>query len=427
MSFLRRLAFLIALAGTMAGGFFGGYMWGYPLQVAGAGNGEDFVSPQITGEAALAMDAGTGEVLYYKEPFRAMAPASTTKMLTAIVVAENASFNDMVTVGWVPGMEGSKLKARPGEVFCVGELMGALLVASANDAGWILAQHIGGSQEGFARMMNRKAKELGCVNSHFVNPHGLPNNDHLSCAWDIAIIGREMASNPRLARLVARAEYRVEPTNLSPARIYQNTNKFLTSTGTMICGGDEVPISWPLVTGVKTGFTRAAGHCLVSSAVSGGAGIIAVVLKSTAEDIYPDSRLLLEHALARRNRGEQRQEITLYWRGSRVTLEYPAFVGINQVLYISAKDVARLGELESIWVSASKQLRLRGPGVNATFSAGSEYGDFSGAKYDLDAVVRVYRGRVYLPPKAVRAVLQSTLEWDPDSRQVRLLPVAENI
>lgn len=237
---------------------------------------------EVTGEAAVLMDCRNGQVLYEKNPHKRMYPASTTKTLTAIMALESGKMSDMVTVPAAAfNVEGSAIGLQEGERIFLGDLVYALLLNSGNDAAVAIACHLGGSVDDFAGQMNEKAAGLGALNTHFCNPHGLPDPNHYTTAYDMALIARYAMQNPEFKKIVStkvKTIYRSIP----EAQTYLgNSNKLLWNYDDAI--------------GVKTGYTEAAGQCLVSAAAREGRELIAVVFKSEGAAIWSDSTMLLDH------------------------------------------------------------------------------------------------------------------------------------
>lgn len=236
--------------------------------------------PQTIAKAALLMDATTGQVIYAKDAHERRAPASTTKMMTALVTLEKARLTDVVTAGPnVKTVEPVVIGLVPGDRLTVEQLLYGMMLNSGNDAAVALAEHVGGSIPKFAEMMNAKAAELGMKNSHFANPHGLDADGHYSTAYDLAILARAALSNPVFEKIVATRDYRIEG---AVRWIFKNSNRLLGA--------------FPGADGVKTGYTDAAGRCLVSSATQREHRAIAVVLDSVS--MYEDSGALLNYLLA---------------------------------------------------------------------------------------------------------------------------------
>ncbi len=239
--------------------------------------------PPIQAAAAVLMDADTGVVLFDRSMHERRPVASTTKVMTALLALEHSDPSEEVIIGpSVLTIEGSNVGLKPGDVVRMGDLLPSLLLASGNDAAVAIAEHVGGSITGFASMMNERAAELGAKNSHFTNPHGLYDPNHYSSAYDLGLITCEAFRYPRFAELVGSKVANVELPS-APERVVQliNHNKLLWRAD--------------FVDGVKTGFVKESGHCLIASGShpQNGWRLIAVVLDSP--DMYSDARALLEY------------------------------------------------------------------------------------------------------------------------------------
>ena len=227
----------------------------------------------ISASKAFVMDAQTGRVLFAREPDKQGLIASTTKIMTALVVCEHCNVLDRMRIPKeAVGIEGSSMYLREGEVLTVQELLYGLMLHSGNDAAVALAIYCGGTVEGFAQLMNDKAHRLGLTNTHFVNPNGLDSPGHYSTARDMAVLAAYAMENPIFAQTVSTKTVTVGSRHL------RNHNKLL----------------WQLegANGVKTGYTRAAGRILVSSAERQGRRLVAVTMN--APNDWQDHKLLLE-------------------------------------------------------------------------------------------------------------------------------------
>ena len=254
--------------------------------------------PQIVAPRAVLLDAETGTVLFDQNAGEVTFPASTTKVMTALLVLEKASLTDVVHIDYEPGVTGSSMFILPGESFTVETLLQAVLIRSANDAAEVLGRHIAGSVEAFVDMMNRRATSLGAVNTHFVNPHGLPHPDHVTTAYDLALIAQEAMKNDVFREMVASRSLIIPPTSETEQRVYNNSNRFLWGVGPnhqMMYQGQSTDIYYEPVDGIKTGYTNSARNCLISSAVFNDQRFIAVVLNAEQDSIYADSRALLDY------------------------------------------------------------------------------------------------------------------------------------
>lgn len=223
--------------------------------------------PSLWASAAVLTDGESGRVLYEKNARAKLPIASTTKIMTALVVRDRAALSDVVTVSPQAAAVGEQsVGLVAGETLSVEDLLWALLVLSANDAGEALAEHTAGSVKAFADLMNQKAASLGAKDSHFVNPHGLDQAGHYSSAYDLAIMGRELLKDPVLARMVASKSHSIPGPPGQPARVLQ--------------GHDEILNQYQGANGIKTGYTAGAGFCLVASAKRESKQLVSVVLNS---------------------------------------------------------------------------------------------------------------------------------------------------
>lgn len=241
--------------------------------------------PPVVAESAIVIDPVSGRVLYAKNADQQRPIASTQKLLTALVVMDTGNINKPVTISVEDTRcEPTKLYLKPGEVHPRSDLLRILMVKSANDVARALARDVGGSQEGFADLMNRKAASLGMRHSHFVNPNGLPSPNQFSTARDIAIASRAAwrSSTIRSYTALKRTTFRH---NDGRVKSFDNTNKLLKRV--------------PFCDGLKTGTTDAAGRCLVSSGTLNGRSAIVVVLKSNSANVWNDSEKLLRWAIER--------------------------------------------------------------------------------------------------------------------------------
>ncbi len=250
----------------------------------------------IVGEGAVLIDAATGKVLYEKNAHKQLYPASCTKILTGILALENLELDSPAVIDAEASFtEGSRVFLLEGEEITVEEVLYALFLESANDAAICLAKMISGTVEDFAVLMNAKAKEIGALNSNFVNPNGLTNEEHVTTAYDLAMIAKYAMQNPKFREFVSTYQYTIPATNLQEARYLYNTNRLLyDTTHTVTVNGEVRECKYEGITGIKTGYTNAAGNCLVAGAVRDGVELIAVTLHSNypegAENAAPRSQ-----------------------------------------------------------------------------------------------------------------------------------------
>lgn len=253
--------------------------------------------PSIFGKAGILIDFESGQILYQKNPHEKLYPASTTKMLTGLIILENHSLDEIVTIdSESPFVEGSKIFIEEGEHISVKDLLYATLIDSSNDCAAALAVFHSGSIQNFAVLMNQRAKELGANNSNFVNPHGLHNDEHYTTAFDLALIAREAYKNDLFREIVSLATYHMSITNKhDEPRYYKTSNKFLFDTNIIYYGNKYVTIKYDIVDGIKSGYTTNSKNVLVATAKKNDIRLISVVMRSDIDNIYLDSRKLLDY------------------------------------------------------------------------------------------------------------------------------------
>jgi D-alanyl-D-alanine carboxypeptidase (penicillin-binding protein 5/6) len=256
--------------------------------------------PTILSESAVLIDFDTGTILFEKNSGKRMYPASLTKIMTAIIALEKGKLTDIITVDEDTPYEiyGSHIALESGEILTLKDLLYALMLPSANDAASVIAKHYGGSIEGFAKLMNDKAKELGAIDTNFVNPHGLHEKNHYTTANDLAIITRCAMQNDNFKEIVKTTRYEIKPTNKKDEiRYFANLNKLIHNTNSNQIYVDNRYIS-PLyegADGVKTGYTPEAGNCLVSSAQKGQTRLIMVSMNGISLEMYQDAHNLFNY------------------------------------------------------------------------------------------------------------------------------------
>ncbi len=245
--------------------------------------------------SCLLMDAKTGKIIYAKNAYEKMYPASTTKLMTAILTLENCKLTDTAIVSHnaiysIPvGYSHASLKED--EELTIEQLLNVLLIPSANDAAIVLAEHISGSVEEFSKLMNEKAKSLGCLNTNFVNPNGIQNKNHYSTAYDLALIGKYALKFPDIKRIAMVKQYTLPTTNK-----YDKTDRIFNATNGLI--NDDVLNKnyYEYATGLKTGYTDASGYCIVSTAKKDDKELIAVILNSDSiSKRYSDCKTLFNY------------------------------------------------------------------------------------------------------------------------------------
>lgn len=243
----------------------------------------DTPPPYVSCEAAILMEWQSGAILAQHNAFRRMYPASITKMMTALLALENGRLEAEVMVSpEAANQPGSSMYLSAGDVFSLEDLLYGLMLNSGNDAAWAIAEHIGGDAETFFDMMNKRAKEIGAINTRYRNPHGLTDPNHYTTAFDLALIARTCLRHPYFRKLVATKEKDVLDASEEVKLQLANTNRLLW----VYLGAD----------GVKTGTTESAGQCLVASATRDGMRLLAVVLNSA--DRWTDAARLLDYGFS---------------------------------------------------------------------------------------------------------------------------------
>lgn len=238
---------------------------------------------QVSAASAVILDAETGRTLWAKDPSTPRYPASTTKILTTLLLLEQTQPTDLIAAPIdVEEVGESSMHLRPGELVSARDLAYAMMLRSANDACYAVAVHLAGSQEAFSEMMNVRAREIGCESAQFRNPHGLNDPQHKVSALDLALIGREAMRRPDFREIVRTQKWKLTRGTNQEDLWVLNKNKWLKKDAT--------------ADGIKTGWTIPAGKCYVGSATRNGFRVITVVLKS--EDWQADHQKMLNWAFA---------------------------------------------------------------------------------------------------------------------------------
>ena len=278
----------------------------------------------IESEAGIVMDADSGAVLFGQNIHVQKAPASITKILTALVVIENSSLDDTITFSHdavynVEDGSGNKNSIEEGDTLSVRDCLYLLLMRSSNQAANALAEHVGGSRDGFVKMMNEKTAELGCENSHFANPSGLNDDTQLTSVYDMALIASAAYKNDTLLTISKDKSYRLPATKNNPDGVtIQPEHKLLITTDT------ESPNYYPYAVAGKTGYTSVAGQTLVTYAIKDDRRQIAVTMKSTQATHYQDTIALLDFGFLRFENVNISENETAYTSGDQ-----PVQIGDN--------------------------------------------------------------------------------------------------
>lgn len=247
--------------------------------------------PAITSKSGIVMDVDTGTVLYEKDIYEKRYPASITKVMTALLALENGNLNDVITVSAntvdnTP-LDSAHMGLVVNEQITLREALYAMLLGSANDAAYAIAEHIAGSLPAFVDMMNNKAAELGCQNTHFTNAGGLHDADHYTCAYDMALIGRAVYAYSDFIEISATPTYTIPPTNKSEEFVLWNGNMMLFETS------DDY---YPYATCGKTGYTPEANETLIAFAERNGTRLVSVLMDAKSEDsvTYKESATIMD-------------------------------------------------------------------------------------------------------------------------------------
>jgi len=238
--------------------------------------------PDITAKSIIIKDVDSGVILYEKDSWLAVPPASTTKIMSALISLENYQLDEVIEISDSLDVEGQKMKLIPKERIKVKDLLYGLLIASANDAAVVLANNFPGGESGFVWAMNQKAEEIGLRNTHFTNPIGLDDPDHYSTAYDLAKLASYAMKNKEFALIVGTKEIVVSDVDEKIFHPLSNINYLIGKI--------------PGVKGVKTGWTQAAGECLVTFVEKEGKKIIIVVLGSN--DRFGETERLINWVFA---------------------------------------------------------------------------------------------------------------------------------
>ncbi len=247
--------------------------------------------PVVTAESAILIEAETGTVLYGKNIHKQEYPASTTKILTCLIAYEECELDEMVTMSkravYDTPRGSNHIALDVGEAITMEEALHAILIRSANEVAFAVGEHISGTTwEDFGPIMNERAKELGCLNSHFINPNGLPDENHYTTAYDLSMIARAFFDNELLSKISRTTKLELFPTDTQPDHIIEHTKN-------QLLRGQKK--AYEYLVGSKTGYTDAARNCLVSCAEKDGMKLICVVLRDSSNAHYDDTIALFDY------------------------------------------------------------------------------------------------------------------------------------
>ena len=308
--------------------------------------------PVVGAESAILIEAETGTILYAKNIHQHQYPASTTKILTTLIAAERCSMDEIVpitqeAVSDTP-RDSNHIALDAGEALTMEQCISAILIRSANEAAFSLAAYIAdGSWRDFADIMNERAKELGCEDSHFVNPNGLPDEDHYTSAYDLAMIGRAFFDNEMLCQITLAKRLEIPASSLQPDNIIENNSMQI------IPGGQY---AYQYLTGCKTGYTNDARSCLVSAAERDGMKLICVVLHDESPWQYEDTISLFEYGFSNFEKINVSQTETrydldstgLFYGGGDIFGSSDPLLSLNKDDYIILPRTVDLDETESV-------------------------------------------------------------------------------
>lgn len=255
--------------------------------------------PQIYAESAIVMEASTGTILYSKNMDQQMQPASITKIMTVLLALEHLDMDEEVTFShnavYSIENDSSHIARDEGEILTVEECLYAIMLESANECSNAIAEQVSGTVEAFADLMNQKAAELGCTNTHFVNPHGLPDNDHYTSAHDMALITQEAVKYEKFRQISGTQRFNLRATNKKSEELPMSNHHLMISNNRSSKFIDDTVFAG------KTGYTSIALNTLVTCATRNGMDLIVVTMKtqSTQElgvPLYPDTENLLNYA-----------------------------------------------------------------------------------------------------------------------------------
>ncbi len=293
--------------------------------------------PIIGAESAILVDAKSGAVLYQKNVNERLYPASTTKLMTALLTIEHSNMNDIVTFSYdsVHNIEStsSRIGIDVGEELTVEQCLYGLLLGSGNEVAYALAEHVAGNVEDFVAMMNERAAELGCANTHFVNANGLPDPEHYVSAYDLSLIARACFKNESLVTISGTRKYTIPPTNIQPEE------RPLENHHLMIPG---LKYEYEGFVGGKTGYTRDARQTLVTCAERDGMRLICVILKEEAPNQFLDTKALLDYGF------DGFMKLNISENEERYTLNSATFFKTNLDIMGSSKPILVLNPMDYV-------------------------------------------------------------------------------
>ena len=307
--------------------------------------------PVVGAESAILMEAETGTILYAKNIHQRQYPASTTKILTSLIAIEQCSMDEMVTFSheavFDTPRDSNHIAIDEREAMPMEQCLNAILIRSANEVAFAVAEHIAGeSWRNFAEIMNARAAELGCLNSNFVNPNGLPDEDHYTTAYDLAMIGRAFFANEILCQITLTKRLDIPPSDTQPDHILElNTMELIPGR----------KYAYDYLVGCKTGYTDDARNCLVSCAERDGMKLICVVLRDETPYHYEDTIALFEYGFSNFEKVNVAQTETkydidntgLFYRGNDIFGSSMSILSLNRDDYIILPRTVTFDDIDS--------------------------------------------------------------------------------
>lgn len=314
--------------------------------------------PMIGAESAILMDVDTGIVLYEKNVHEQLYPASTTKLLTALLVIENSTMDETVTFSHdaIFNIErnSSHIGIDVGEQLTIEQCLYGLLLGSANEVAYALAEHIGGDLDSFVNMMNVRAAQLGCTDTHFANANGLPQADHYTSAYDLALIARECYKNETLSKISGTTHYTISPTNI------QTEKRPLDNHHQMLSG---FKYSYEGMVGGKTGYTEEARQTLVTCAQRNGLRLVCVIMKEESPNQFLDTMELFDYGF------NNFQKLNIATNETEYTLNSSTFFNTNLDIIGSSKPILTIDKTGDVIIP--KTAVFSDTDVKITYSDGS--------------------------------------------------------
>lgn len=302
--------------------------------------------PQLGAESAILIEANSGAVLYAKNVNEKLYPASVTKILTALVAIENSDLNDMVTfsseaihsINW---REDANMGINAGDSITMEQCLYGLLVGSANEAAYAIAEHIcgNGNIEDFAKLMNEKAKELGCTNSNFVTPNGIHDDNHYTSAHDLSLIAQAFFSNELLSKMSSTTSYQIPKTGTQPR------DDMIVWAKSKLLPGKEY--AYEDLVGTKTGFTTQARQTLVSCAQKNGLKLICVIMKEESPSQFTDTIELFDYGF------QNFTAVTIADKNTPYTIDTSNFFTTDSVFFGSSKPIMEIDSSDYIVIPST--------------------------------------------------------------------------